>query len=210
MKRTLASRSVGRGLVGVEATGRTPSSPLPPRKARPPPTATASNSPFTTALLKHLTQPGLDIRKAFGFVRDDVMSATGNQQEPYTTNSLGGNDVALVPAPADSLAGAGRVNPNAEMRRDYELAERVGTVEAWDSFVAAHPTGFYTDLAKAQRNKLAAETGAPRRRRGPARLPKSRRGSRPKAPRPPNRPRRRRAGEGGRSGAARGRRKEAG
>src|SRR6266705_2664387 len=53
------------------------------------------NSPFSAALLKHLTRPGLDIRKAFGFVRDDVMSATGNQQEPYTTNSLGGNDVAL-------------------------------------------------------------------------------------------------------------------
>jgi hypothetical protein len=106
--------------------------------------------------LKHLTTPGLDIRKAFGFVRDDVMSATGDQQEPYTTNSLGGNDVALVPAPAAAPPVAG--DPNADIRRDYELAERVGTSEAWASFVAAHPAGFYTDLAKAQRNKLAAET----------------------------------------------------
>jgi hypothetical protein len=48
-------------------------------------------------------------------------------------------------------------NANADIRRDYELAERVGTREAWDSFVAANPSGFYTDLAKAQRNKLAAE-----------------------------------------------------
>jgi DNA polymerase III gamma/tau subunit len=37
------------------------------------------------------------------------------------------------------------------------MVERVGTAEAWESFVAAHPTGFYTDLAKAQRNKLIAE-----------------------------------------------------
>ena len=29
--------------------------------------------------------------------------------------------------------------------------------KAWDWFVTAHPTGFYSDLAKAQRNKLAAE-----------------------------------------------------
>jgi chemotaxis protein histidine kinase CheA len=84
------------------------------------------------------------------------MSATGDQQEPYTTNSLGGNDVALVLAPEKPQLPA--ANANAEMRHDYELAERVGTIEAWDSFVAAHPTGFYADLAKAQRNKLAAET----------------------------------------------------
>jgi hypothetical protein len=80
----------------------------------------------------------------------------GDQQEPYTTNSLGGKDVALVPAPEKQQAPA--ATANAEMRHDYELAERVGTLEAWDSFMAAHPTGFYADLAKARRNKLAAET----------------------------------------------------
>jgi hypothetical protein len=37
------------------------------------------------------------------------------------------------------------------------MAERVGTKEAWDFFIAAHPTGFYADLAHAQRNKQAAE-----------------------------------------------------
>jgi chemotaxis protein histidine kinase CheA len=109
--------------------------------------------------LNHLTRPGLDIRKAFGYVRDDVMSETGNQQEPYTTNSLGGNDVSLVPAPAASPVSPAAVSdPNAAVRRDYELAERVGTAEAWSSFITAHPAGFYTDLAKAQRNKLIAET----------------------------------------------------
>jgi hypothetical protein len=85
-----------------------------------------------------------------------VMNATGNKQEPFVYGSLGGDDVALVPAPAVAPVASG--NANADIRRDYELAERVGTREAWDSFVAAHPGGFYTDLAKAQRNKLAAET----------------------------------------------------
>jgi hypothetical protein len=41
-------------------------------------------------------------------------------------------------------------------RGDYELAERVGTVSAWDSFLAVHGTGFYAELAKQQRSKLAA------------------------------------------------------
>jgi hypothetical protein len=60
-----------------------------------------------------------------------------------------------VPAPAAAPAPVG--NANADLRRDYELAERVGTREGWDSFIRANPSGFYTDLAKAQRNKLAAE-----------------------------------------------------
>ncbi len=155
MKRTIASRSLGRGLVGVEANKPNTFIAFAAKEGSTAADGDGQNSPFSTALLKHLTTPGLDIRKAFGYVRDDVMSATGNQQEPYTTNSLGGNDVTLVPAPAAPPAND---NANAEIRRDYELAERVGTKEAWDSFVAAHPSGFYADLAKAQRNKLAAET----------------------------------------------------
>ena len=155
MKRTIASRSIGRGLVGVEANKPNTFIAFAAKEGSTAADGDGRNSPFSTALLKHLTTPGLDIRKAFGYVRDDVMSATGNQQEPYTTNSLGGNDVTLVPATAVApVAGA---NANIDIRHDYELAERVGTREAWDSFVAAHPSGFYTDLAKAQRNKLAAE-----------------------------------------------------
>jgi uncharacterized caspase-like protein len=153
MKRTIASRSLGRGLIGVEANKPNTFIAFAAKEGSTAAEGDGKNSPFTTALLKYLTKPGLDIRKAFGYVRDDVMSATGNQQEPYTTNSLGGNDVALVPA-----APAANENANTDIRRDYELAERVGTKEAWDSFVTAHPGGFYTDLAKAQRNKLAAET----------------------------------------------------
>src|ERR1700722_4728260 len=175
MKRTLASRSVGRGLVGVEANKPNTFIAFAAKEGSTALDGEGKNSPFSAALIKHLTTPGLDIRKAFGYVRDRGMSATGNQQEPYTTNSLGGSDVTLVPAPAASpVAGA---NANLDIRRDYELAERVGTREAWDSFVAAHPTGFYSDLAKAQRNKLAAEAAqiaatekAPAAAQGQARL----------------------------------------
>ena len=163
MKRTLASRAVGRGLVSVEATRPNTFIAFAAKEGSTAADGDGPNSPFSTALLKYLTQPGLDIRKAFGYVRDDVMNATGGQQEPYTTNSLGGNDVALVPAPTAPRPPIASNNPNADIRADYELAERVGTKEAWDSFVAAHPSGFYTDLAIAQQKKLAAasETGKP-------------------------------------------------
>ena len=55
------------------------------------------NSPFAAALVDHLAKPGLDLRKAFGFVRDDVLKATKNKQEPFVYGSLGGNDVSLGP-----------------------------------------------------------------------------------------------------------------
>jgi uncharacterized caspase-like protein len=153
MKRTLALRAISRGLVGVE-----PSKPntLIAFAAKGGSTADDGNrehSPFTTSLLNHLTTPGLDLRKALGLVRDEVMNATGNKQEPFVYGSLGGNDVSLVPAPI-----APAVDAAAELRGDYELAERVGTREAWDYFLDAHRKGFYADLARAQRNKLAAET----------------------------------------------------
>jgi hypothetical protein len=107
MKRTISSRSLGRGLIGVEANKPNTFIAFAAKEGSTAADGDGKNSPFSAALLKHLTRPGLDIRKAFGFVRDDVMSATGNQQEPYTTNSLGGNDVALVPAPASPLATGG-------------------------------------------------------------------------------------------------------
>jgi uncharacterized caspase-like protein len=156
MKRTVASRALGRGLAGVEPARPNTLIAFAAKGGSTAADGDGKNSPFTTALLKHLAKPGLELGKAFRLVRDDVMNATGNRQEPFVYGSLGGDDLALVPAPAAAPAASG--DANADIRRDYELAERVGTREAWDSFVAAHPGGFYTDLAKAQRNKLAAET----------------------------------------------------
>lgn len=156
MKRTLGSRAVGRGLAKVE-----PSSPntMVAFAAKAGSTASdgdTANSPFATALVEHLTKPGLDLRKAFGFVRDDVLKATGNKQEPFVYGSLGGNDVSLVPAAAAPVAAAPPpASTGAE--RAYEFALAVGTKAVWDAFIASYPSGFYTELAKAQRNKAAAE-----------------------------------------------------
>jgi chemotaxis protein histidine kinase CheA len=99
-------------------------------------------------LLNHLATPGLDLRIAFGQVRDDVLKATANRQEPFVYGSLGGSTVSLVPTPEIPI------DPNAEARRDYELFERGATVDTWDVFLNLHPNGPYADLARAQRTKL--------------------------------------------------------
>jgi hypothetical protein len=58
------------------------------------------NSPYATALIRHLGEPGLDIRIVLGRVRDDVVAMTGGRQEPFIYGSLGGATIPLVPATA--------------------------------------------------------------------------------------------------------------
>jgi uncharacterized caspase-like protein len=156
MKRTVASRAIGQGLAKVE-----PTSPnmLIAYSAKAGSTAAdggGKNSPFTIALSKHLTTPGLDVRRAFGFVRDDVLKTTSNRQEPFVYGSLGGEDVPLVAAKA-APALAPAPNPQAEARRDYELALQIGNKSALNAFLAQYPDGFYASLAKLQLEKIAAE-----------------------------------------------------
>ncbi|MGD5570952.1 caspase family protein, partial [Xanthomonas citri pv. citri] len=129
MKRTVASRAIGRGLAKVEPSMSDTLIAFAARAGAVASDGDGQNSPFATALVRNIAEPGLDLRIAFGRVRDEVLKATGNRQEPFVYGSLGGDTVALVPRAAD---------PEAEARVDYELAAQVGTREAWDSFLAKH------------------------------------------------------------------------
>ena len=128
------------------------------------------NSPFTTALLKYITRPGLDIRLALGKVRDDVLRATNHRQEPYVYGSLGGENVSLVPAapeapnvvavppPAANVAAIPQAAPAtvAGEAPDYRTAERAASLDGWRAFLAAHPDGSYARLARAEMDNLLA------------------------------------------------------
>ncbi|WP_461626568.1 caspase family protein [Bradyrhizobium sp. 25ACV] len=154
MKRTLASRAVGRGLAKVEPTSPNTMIAFAAKAGSTASDGDARNSPFAAALVEHLPKPGLDLRKAFGFVRDDVLKATGYKQEPYVYGSLGGDDVPLVVRPA---ATGPQANPQDAIRRDYELALQLATRDGWEAFLAQYPEGFYANLAKGQLNKIGAE-----------------------------------------------------
>jgi len=66
------------------------------------PEGSGANSPFTTALVAHLTTPGLDVSEAFARVRADVWKATNNQQLPSVYGSPGDATVS-PPAPPVAL-----------------------------------------------------------------------------------------------------------
>ena len=85
MKRTMASRAVGRGLAKVEPTSPNTMIAFAAKAGSTASDGDGENSPFAAALVRHLPKPGLDLRRAFGFVRDDVLKNTGNKQEPMST-----------------------------------------------------------------------------------------------------------------------------
>jgi branched-chain amino acid transport system substrate-binding protein len=96
MKRTIAGRSIGRGLARLEPQAVNTLIAFATKPNAIAEDGKGINSPFTAALLKHLPTPGLDLRIALGHVRDDVLRATDNRQAPYVTSSLGGGTWSIV------------------------------------------------------------------------------------------------------------------
>src|SRR6266851_1211694 len=91
MHRSIATRSISRGLAAIEPLGAT----LIVFAAKDGETAedgAGSHSPFAASLIKRLQQPTIEINKLFRLVTSDVLKATGNQQRPFVYGSLPGEE----------------------------------------------------------------------------------------------------------------------
>jgi hypothetical protein len=92
MRRTMASRSLGRGLARIEPEAGT----LVVYAAKHGEISldgTGNHSPFAEALVKRMQQrPGLEIRRLFDFVRDDVLASTQRKQQPYSYGSISASE----------------------------------------------------------------------------------------------------------------------
>lgn len=84
---------------------------------------TTGNSPFALALADRMKEPGLELSLMFRQVRDSVLAATFNQQEPHTYGSLSGVPFYLVDG-ADSLAQGDLREAWASIRPDQESQMR--------------------------------------------------------------------------------------
>jgi uncharacterized caspase-like protein len=102
MKRSLSTRAVARGLAPTEPTDNV----LVAYAARDGTTASdgdGRNSPFTAALLRNIETPGLEISFLFRNVRDEVMSATKREQQPFVYGSLSKEAIYLKPPATTSV-----------------------------------------------------------------------------------------------------------
>ena len=159
MTRTITTRAIGRGLAGVQVTSTDTLVAFAAKAGMTAEDGSGAHSPYTAALLDNLAVPGLDLRLALGRVRDEVMKSTDDRQEPYFYGSIGGTAVSLVPKPHVAVKPPVPASSADAEARDYAFAERIGTRQAWDTFLAAHKSGFYADLARAARDKIAAAHG---------------------------------------------------
>jgi len=102
MQRSLTLRAVDRGGLGrIEPVGNV----LVAYAARDGTTALdgdGRHSPFTTALLHNIEKPGLEVTFMFRNVRDDVMEATGNEQQPFVYGSLSRRAIYLAGQPSQT------------------------------------------------------------------------------------------------------------
>src|ERR1700729_134376 len=150
MKKNVASRSIGRGLARIEPGMSNTLVAFATKAGAVADDGSGENSQYATALVKYIAEPGVDLRVAFGRVRDEVLKKTSNRQEPFVYGSLGGDNLALVPQSAKPP------ETEADARIDYEYAAQIGTKDVWDSFLEKHPAGFYSNLARAQVKRLVA------------------------------------------------------
>lgn len=163
MKRTIGSRGIGRGLAKVE-----PESPntLIAFAAKAGSTASdgeSIHSPFTAALVKFLPRPGLDLRRAFGYARDDVLKATNNRQEPFIYGSLGGDDVALVPAMDKPVSDAAKPLDDTTLELAFwESIKNEKNPQLFQAYLNRYPKGAFADIARInlQQQKIAALNSA--------------------------------------------------
>ena len=163
MKRSGASRSIGRGLARVEPAGET----LVAYAAKGGSVAAdgeGRNSPYSTALLAHLEEPGLEVGLMFRKVRDAVLRSTGGRQEPFVYGSLSSEGVYLGARPEPSGPAAMPAQPGGggsgamlgQAAEAYKAAERLNTVEAFEAVARRFPGTVYADLARGHVRKLRA------------------------------------------------------
>jgi tetratricopeptide (TPR) repeat protein len=97
-------------------------------------------------LLKEIRAPG-KVEEVFNRTLVGVSRASKGEQVPWFSSSLV-EDFSFVRSSTTSVVERPPRDPEEDVRRDYESAERIGTRKAWEDFVDRHPSGRYADRAR--------------------------------------------------------------
>lgn len=131
----------------------------------------SEHSPYTTALLKNMEEPGLELQFLFRRVRDDVIRRTARRQEPFFYGSLPDRKFYLKPpAPVAEPVAAPVIAPVVQ-QEPRNSSESQDAADAWrfiqntmdrgdiEAYLAEYGSAnsFYARLAQKRLNAL---TGA--------------------------------------------------
>lgn len=155
MKRTIGARTVGRGLAPVEPTTVNTLIGFAAKAGSIALDGEGANSPYALALLNNIPIAGLDLRIAFGRVRDDVLKTTKNRQEPFVYGSLGGSSISIVDAPSivapPAQAGAALVDRAAQA---WAVTKDTISVAVLEDFIGHFGSTIYGSMARARLEEL--------------------------------------------------------
>ena len=156
------SAAVGRGLGRVDAPADTLVA-FATRDGSVAEDGTGFNSPFTTALLTHLGEPGVEIGHYFRKVRDSVIASTNGRQEPFVYGSLSAEQFYLNPTSGDAQVAAVPILPAGQGNPQAGQADLEADMLFWRSiqdsddeaeyfaYLSRFPNGVFAELA---RNRL--------------------------------------------------------
>ncbi len=177
-----ASRGASRGLARLEANTAGTMITFATAPGQVAADGQSRNSPFTAALVQHITTPGLEIRQLMGRVRETVYKSTGKKQLPWVNEALigefyfAGKDPNAVPIPVAQAEPPKIVKAEPQAtglteKEAFALAQSLNTVGAFDAFLKQFPSGPYAGFASAARAKLAASASVPAKRQTAAIAP---------------------------------------
>jgi len=159
MKRSISTRAVVRGLAPTEPSENV----LIAYAARDGTTAgdgDGRNSPFTTALLHHIETPGLEISFLFRRVRDDVMTATKREQQPFVYGSLSKEEIylkAAVAAVQASPAPAPVPPVRTEDEQFWQAIQTSNVAGLYEEFLSRYPRSNHVADARQRIRDLKAK-----------------------------------------------------
>jgi len=149
-----ATRSVGTGLARIEPEGNTLVAYAARHGTMAEDGSASRHSPFTEALLKHIAMPGLEVRQLFGYVRDEVATATGHRQQPYLYGSLGGQGLFLRPQASAPASVPSALPLPSEPERAWAAVKDTDSVAQLEVIAGRYRGTVYGDLASARIEEL--------------------------------------------------------